>query len=479
MDESILSAGIDIGTTTTQLVFSRLTVHTTAGFGTVPKVQVTGREVLYQSAVHFTPLVSPEEIDAPGVAAIVREEYRAAGFSPSDITTGALIVTGETARKRNAPELARALSQWAGDFVVAAAGPDLESVLAGRGARADRLSLSSGRSTLNLDIGGGTTNLCLFREGHVSDTGCYDIGGRLLRLNGGRIEHLSPVLLPLLDMLALPLQPGDKLTVVDGTRIARALADILAQAALLAPRTPLGDSFITNHPLLPGPPPEQITFSGGVADCINDPDADPFLYQDLGVLLGRAIAAHPLLSARQVKAPGATLRATVIGAGSCAMEVSGSTISYAGCTFPLKNLPVLRADCSTPEALPLLGRQLEQSLGWLLDGSGGQPFAIALDGPPCPGFSFVEGLADAIAGFWRQNSPDGGLLPVVVEHDFGKALGQALRRRLGRNAPILCIDGVTCRSGNYIDIGAPLGGGAAVPVVVKTLIYSPRKEEFP
>ena len=50
------------------------------------------------------------------------------------LRTGAVIITGETARKENANEVLEALSDLAGDFVVATAGPDLESILAARGA---------------------------------------------------------------------------------------------------------------------------------------------------------------------------------------------------------------------------------------------------------------------------------------------------------------------------------------------------------
>ncbi len=46
--ESMLSAGIDIGTTTTHLVISRIGIGVTEGFGTVPSVHITSKKVLYK-----------------------------------------------------------------------------------------------------------------------------------------------------------------------------------------------------------------------------------------------------------------------------------------------------------------------------------------------------------------------------------------------------------------------------------------------
>lgn len=42
--ESMLSAGIDIGTTTTHLVISRIGIGVTEGFGTVPSVHITSKK---------------------------------------------------------------------------------------------------------------------------------------------------------------------------------------------------------------------------------------------------------------------------------------------------------------------------------------------------------------------------------------------------------------------------------------------------
>ena len=98
MAETLLSVGIDIGTSTTQLVISRLTLENRANPFSVPRVAIAGREVLYRSAIHFTPLLSDTVIDAQGVRAIVEEEYRKSGFDKGEIATGAVIITGETAR---------------------------------------------------------------------------------------------------------------------------------------------------------------------------------------------------------------------------------------------------------------------------------------------------------------------------------------------------------------------------------------------
>ena len=140
MGEELLSVGIDIGTSTTQLILSKLTLENRAAPFTVPQVAIGEREVLYRSHIHFTPLLSDTVIDAEGVRAIVGEEYRKSGYDKSQVDTGAVIITGETARKENAKEVLSALSAFAGDFVVATAGPDLESILAARGAGTDQYS---------------------------------------------------------------------------------------------------------------------------------------------------------------------------------------------------------------------------------------------------------------------------------------------------------------------------------------------------
>ena len=150
--ERLLSVGIDIGTSTTQLVLSRLTLKNRAGAFSVPKIAIEGREILYRSAVHRTPLKDERTIDGDGIRDIVAAEYEKAGMDRRDIQTGAVIITGETARKENARGVLEKLAGFAGDFVVATAGPDLESVLAVRGAGADRMSEETGKTVLHFQL---------------------------------------------------------------------------------------------------------------------------------------------------------------------------------------------------------------------------------------------------------------------------------------------------------------------------------------
>ena len=121
MHEIIKSVGIDIGTSTTQLIFSELTIENEAS-NVVPRINIVDKKVTYRSKIYFTPLLDQKTIDAEKVKGIIEKEYQDAGMKPEDLSTGAVIITGETARKQNANVVLDTLSNLAGDFVVATAG---------------------------------------------------------------------------------------------------------------------------------------------------------------------------------------------------------------------------------------------------------------------------------------------------------------------------------------------------------------------
>ena len=176
----LLSVGIDIGTTTTQVIFSRLELVNRAAVSQVPRYEFIKREISWQSPVFFTPVDKQGELKEAELEALILAQYRAAGIAPQAVDSGAIIITGESAKTRNARPAVMALSQSLGDFVVASAGPHLESVIAGHGAGAQTLSRQRMCRVLNIDIGGGTSNYALFDAGNVSATACLNVGGHLV-----------------------------------------------------------------------------------------------------------------------------------------------------------------------------------------------------------------------------------------------------------------------------------------------------------
>ena len=478
--EQLLSVGIDIGTSTTQLVISRLTLENRAGPFSVPRIAIGEKEVLYRSAIHFTPLLSETAIDAEGVRAIVAEEYRKSGFRQADISTGAVIITGETARKENARQVLAALSDFAGDFVVATAGPDLESILAARGAGIDEYSKEHHKRILHFDIGGGTSNLAFYENGALTATGCLDVGGRLIKTEGGRITYVSPALERL--GAAVPGVPisrvGDRAEESILEPVVSALTRALEQAAGLIPPDSLLEALMTRDTTwTPTEGVDGVSFSGGVADCIWSPPEDAFAYGDIGVLLGRAIAASSAFQRAGIVRGTETIRATVVGAGSHSTQVSGSTIFYRNVSFPLKNLPVLRLTADEESGGDKLAAALREKAGWFADQGGMTQIALSLRGESNPAYGRIQDLARGIkAGM--EPLLERGMFPVIaVEGDMAKVLGQTLWPLLGAEGAILCLDGISAGSGDYLDIGAPVAGGAVLPVVVKTLAFQSQGSE--
>ena len=93
--EQLLSVGIDIGTSTTSMVISRLSVQNTASSFAVPRMAITEKEIVYRGDIHSTPIREGELIDAQRIAALLKEEYQRAGITPGILRTGAVIITGD------------------------------------------------------------------------------------------------------------------------------------------------------------------------------------------------------------------------------------------------------------------------------------------------------------------------------------------------------------------------------------------------
>ena len=440
----LLSVGLDVGTTSTQLVVSRLTVENRASSFAVPDMDITERNVLYKSPVYFTPLLDERHVDGTGIREIVQAEYQKAGIRREDVDTGAIIITGETSRKENARAVLEALSDYAGDFVVATAGPDLESVLAAKGAGAVELSRTTGKPVLHMDIGGGTSNLALIEDGKITRTGCLNVGGRLIKFReNGEITYVSSVLSGIFSG-----KPGEIATQAELRELAQSLTQTLEMAAGLREPTQLMEKLLTEETGRKWNPPAGeviISFSGGVADCMAE-ELPWNQFGDLGPILGQTIRKSSLCRG-QYALGRETIRATVIGAGSYSTQLSGSTVYSQNVRFPLKNLPVVEKNSE------------------LYEGS----VVLSVPGITSPTYAQVREIAGELA---KNQPPE---LYICLEADMAKALGQALAARLPPETRILCIDRIRVGENSYLDIGQPVGG--AFPVVVKTLVLERSKHE--
>ncbi|MCL2508378.1 MAG: ethanolamine ammonia-lyase reactivating factor EutA [Oscillospiraceae bacterium] len=471
----ILSVGIDIGTSTTQVVFSRIDLENTAGYFAVPHISIVDKRVIYQSDIALTPLKNQSLIDGEAVRELVRREYEKAGFKPSDVDTGAVIITGESARKENAEEALYSLSDFAGEFVVSTAGPDLEAIVAGKGSGAMAFSEEQGCAVVNLDVGGGTTNAVLFDCGEALDKGCVDIGGRLIRLRDDMtVTYISESAGKIAAAAGADIAVGRKATVRQLDKICGVMADLLYEllaggepsALLQEVRTPGSGDF---HPVKDI---RAVCFSGGVADLIYDDESDPIRYGDIGVLLAAAIRESRIFADFRVIRARETIRATVVGAGTYTTSVSGSTIDYSDGVLPVKNVPVLRLTDDEQSACFGGGATaLREQLSWFLSQSGGENAAIAMCGDADPSYVAVNRLAEVIAEAADGLLPRGAPLIVIFERDMAKALGGRLKWVLNGRRPVISIDTVRVTDGGYVDIGRPLMDGMVVPVVVKTLVF--------
>ncbi|WP_330634627.1 ethanolamine ammonia-lyase reactivating factor EutA [Anaerovorax sp. IOR16] len=471
----MISVGIDIGTSTTQLIFSRLTIENRASAYAVPRVEIVNKEVIYSSEIYFTPLQSSTEIDAEAVSQIIRNEYQKAGMTPDQVTTGAVIITGETARKQNANLVLNRLSDLAGDFVVATAGPDLESVLSGRGAGADRLSEENRNIVANLDIGGGTTNISVFRKGSLYAVTCLDVGGRLVKVENGKITYIYTKLKELAERNGILIQVGESAEEAKLRKICKLMANQIKEALQLSKNVEKNFILYTNDGK--GLPEDlkisAVTFSGGVAGYVYEPEEkDLFRYGDVGVLLGQEINRCGILDQVLCYKSDETIRATVVGAGTHTTEVSGSTIFYKKEKLPMKNVPILRLADADEETPDLVSQAILRQMPIYQSEDKLDPIAISLTGSRYSSFTSIQKLADAIINATVSIQKKGIPLIVMLESDVGKALGNAINIKLRGKTDVVCIDGIKAQGGDYVDLGEPVGGGHVLPVVVKTLIFN-------
>ena len=467
----LTSVGVDIGSSTSHLVFSRLVLERLDN-----RYIVSERKVVHESEVLLTPYSDDMTIDAAALGAFIDRQYALARIDPKAIDTGALILTGVAVRRSNARAIGELFAAQAGKFVSVSAGDALEATLAAFGSGAAARSIRESARVMNVDIGGGTSKIAVCEAGAVVEMTAADMGARIVSFDsGGRVTRIEEAGRRFAAEVGLFLEIGGRpdATLLDAMveRMADHLFEIISQPALGADAAAL----LRLDPLRNERKPGAISFSGGVSEYIYGREGKAF--GDLGPAFARAILERVKAWGPRVVPSDEGIRATVIGASQYTIQVSGGTIFVAPqSVLPLKNVPVitptLPLDCET---LPVerLSESVRTALRRLDLDDGGRAVALCYRWKGSATFgrldAFCRGIVAGLANELERGMP----LILVGDGDVGGLIGIHCREETRLSNPIVSIDGIALKEFDFIDIGALLETSGAVPVVIKSLVFPP------
>ena len=473
---ALRSVGIDVGSSTSHLVFSTLEIRRQSA-ALSSRFEVAGRNVDYASPVILTPFTGGTSIDTGKLSAFIEEAYADAGTRPEDIDTGAVIATGDAARKENAEAIVRLLSERAGDFVCASAGPVLEAKMAAYGSGAVMRSAWRGTpvTVLNVDVGGGTSKLAVARGGRIEAVAAINVGARLLTFDA---EHVVTGIEAAAATCSrhhhLGLREGERADEASLARLADVLAAALLEAASGRPLSPLAEELLVTGDLPAGDAIDVVLFSGGVAEYFYRESSAS--YGDLGLRLASALrervgAAFPRA---RVELPRERIRATVIGASQFTVQVSGNTIHLGNPRLlPLRGLRAVMADLG-PVAIEAAAIRdaIRERLAHYEVREGEEPVALALHWPHGPAYAGLRALCEGVAAALPETRRRGRPVVLVLDCDVSRLVGENLSRVLGGYRDLICIDGVQLQDFDYVDLSREHAHTHTVTVAIKSLVFS-------
>jgi len=469
--KELTSVGVDIGSSTSHVVFSQIVLERDDTSRT-EKFKIKERKVLHSGPIHLTPFKDSRNIDFEQLRDLLLRDYQAAGIEVSEIDTGAVIITGETAKKENAEWIVNALAGEAGKFVAATAGPNFESVLAAYGSGAVTRSADSDETIMNVDIGGGSSNVAVCKDGRVVATTAINVGSRLIATDDShRIVRLEDTGRDLAKSVGLRLEMGQVLSKEERKILAETLADALLECVLQKPFSKVTSMLMMAPPLQYDGEIHCMTFSGGVAEYIYGSESREF--NDLGVLLAIAVKEKSEALSLPIGRPEHKIRATVIGAGNFSLQVSGSTTFLSsGLTYPLRNLPVIEPFIATRRPTTKdVKEAIERALSRFDLVEGVDRLILAFNNSVRPSYEnlkeFAKGVVNAHPNSIKNKTP----IFMCFDADIGNSVGNVMKRETGIQNELLSIDEIKLREGDFIDIGEPIIEDVVVPVVIKTLVF--------
>ena len=465
----ILSVGVDIGSSTSHLVFSRIVLERLDS-----RYIVTERESFFESDIILTPYASAETIDADALGRFIEQQYADAKVDPDEIDTGALILTGVAVQRSNARRIGELFARQTGKMVAVSAGDSLETTMAAYGSGAVARTISSSTTLMNVDVGGGTSKIAVCSDGRVVDLTAIEVGARLICVDdNGLVIRIEETGRRFADALGIPLELGTLLRPADADAIAGLMADCLFDA--MGGQAPLlsGRSLLRVAPLSSSPAVATLTFSGGVSEYIYGRQSA--IFGDLGPQLAAAIRDRARTWDAKIEPAAARIRATVIGASQYTTQVSGSTIYVSPLhVLPLRNVPVIAPKLNLDESV-IDAAEVSAAIGAVLARldllAGDTPVALFLPWRGSASFArldaccrgLIDGLAPVLAG--------GHPLVLVGDGDVGGLIGIHCREELKIDNAIVSIDGLDLNEFDYVDIGRMLDTSGAVPVVIKSLVF--------
>ncbi|MFQ5850277.1 MAG: ethanolamine ammonia-lyase reactivating factor EutA [Candidatus Binatia bacterium] len=469
---SLRSVGIDIGSSTSHLVFSHLTLRR-EGASLSARFTVTDRQILYRSPIMLTPYSSGTLIDTDKVKDFIHESYRIAGFTHDQIDTGAVVITGEALNKENSKPILEFFAKDSGKFICASAGPNHEALLAAYGCGAVDLSKAEKANVLNVDAGGGTTKFSIIRDGVVMHTAAINVGARLIAFDeSGVVTRVERPAKFIMKELGYTVGIGKTITDKEKKDFAGLMAKYLFEVIEGGPFSPLAEQLMITDPLkdyLGIKQIDYIVFSGGVSEHIYDRDKTS--YGDVGPLLGKSIREHlsRIPKSDFLREPTEGIRATVIGAGEYTIQASGNT-SYISSTeaMPVFGLKVIRAliaqDDSVEEALKRALAKFD-----LPRFTSGLALALSLNGQP--DYQSIRKVADGIAAVLKKSDDPRAPLFLVLDIDVAKSLGGILKEELKVKQEVIAVDGIDVGDLDFIDIGLPMGITEVIPVTIRSFMF--------
>ncbi|MFN0004121.1 MAG: ethanolamine ammonia-lyase reactivating factor EutA [Burkholderiaceae bacterium] len=471
-DEIVLvSVGVDIGSSTSHLVFSRLVMERLDN-----RYIVSERVVLYESDVLLTPYAENQSIDARLLGAFIQAQYDNAGITSEKIDTGALILTGVAVRRSNARAIGELFAKDAGKFVSVSAGDALETTLAAFGSGAAALSIRLNQTVMNIDIGGGTTKMAVCVAGEVVDLTALDVGARIVAFDQNQqVCRLEEAAKMLAQECGFEIELGQVLAPEKRQGLVALMAHKIIEVAKSKQLSPHTRALLRLDALRHEHAPGILTFSGGVSEYIYSRQSEHF--DDLGPQLAQEIskALQAQWPQIDVQTPEQGIRATVVGASQYTVQVSGSTIFVEPKgTLPLRNVPVIAPKLSLSEESidsGAIAKEIKRALKRLDLSDSDNPVALCYKWGGSATFRRLDDFCKGVAKGFEALIAKGHPLMLIGEADCAGLIGIHCQEEIKVGVPVISVDGITLSELDFVDIGALLETSGAVPVVIKSLVF--------